>query len=243
MRLKEEPKVKETAKRQSQRKHSGFSGWVPAPTQQPLSQNTLPLSFTLVLHCCGPKLLQLPFKGKGCPAKLWNRQTNEEEKEGKPNKHKQRGRNRSISWRSDQGDELDNLLSGTPDNTVSLSIWLSKRILQTQGLNYKYMDHRYIGFLFCLAVAELLSTLQEHRVMQQHSKYPWFLGSCYYTFSPWLSSKTLMGSLSQFFLSPSVCSRRLLNLSGFLNNIWNINVIDVYWGTSGIDTTTVSSLI
>lgn len=70
MRLKEEPKVKETAKRQSQRKHSGFSGWVPAPTQQPLSQNALPPSFTLVVHSCGPKLLQLQLKGKGCPAKL-----------------------------------------------------------------------------------------------------------------------------------------------------------------------------
>lgn len=70
MRLKEELKVKETAKRQSQQKHSGFSGCVPVPMQQPLSQNTFPPCFTFLVHFCGPKLLQLQLKGKGCPAKL-----------------------------------------------------------------------------------------------------------------------------------------------------------------------------
>lgn len=105
------------------------------------------------------------------------------------------------------------------------------------------MGHRYIGFMFLSCsgrVAFYTTRTESHATVL---KIPWFLGSCYYTFSPWLSSKTLTGSLSQFFLSPSVCSRKMLNLSGFLNNILNINVIDVYWGTSGIDTTTVSSLI
>lgn len=104
MGLKEEPKVEETAKSQSQQKRSGFSGGAPAPHSSHFPKTaSLPPSLwwpTPVAQSC----LNCNSRAR---AALQNFKIGRQiKKERKPNKQKQRGRNRSISWRSDQGDEL-----------------------------------------------------------------------------------------------------------------------------------------
>lgn len=95
MGLKEEPKAEETAKSQSQQKRSGFSGGAPAPHSSHFPQTaSLPPSLwwpTPVAQSC----LNCNSRAR---AALQNFKIGRQmKKERKPNKQKQRGRNRSIS--------------------------------------------------------------------------------------------------------------------------------------------------